>query len=156
MAKDNNESTPKLTATVVQQLRKLAAGHEHQFRKFAADIRGYNFGGIPRKTLTPGERISTDEIGNSVSEELARLRELITEKMPAAPPPPAALSRRKKRKPDGREVRRIRQELPKLFPPDGRVPDHVATAKVCARIEAECGWKAKWDSVARALRRRKE
>jgi hypothetical protein len=59
--------------------------------------------------------------------------------------PRVASSGRKKRKPDGPEVRRVKQELPKLFPPDGRVPDHVATAKVCARIEFESGWIASWD-----------
>jgi hypothetical protein len=55
---------------------------------------------------------------------------------------------------DGPAIRRIKQALPTLFPPNGRVPDHVATAKVRARIEAECGWKAGYDSVARALGRR--
>jgi hypothetical protein len=55
---------------------------------------------------------------------------------------------------DGPAIRRIKQALPTLFPPDGRVPDHVATEKVRARIEAECGWKAGYDSVARALGRR--
>jgi hypothetical protein len=54
----------------------------------------------------------------------------------------------------GPVIRRIRQDLLTLFPPDGRVPDHIAIAKVCARIEAECGWKPGYDSVARALGRR--
>ena len=62
----------------------------------------------------------------------------------------------KRAKSDGPAIRRIRQDLLKLFPPDGRVPDHNATEKICARIEAECGWKPSWDSVARALRRRED
>jgi hypothetical protein len=46
--------------------------------------------------------------------------------------------------------------LPKLYPPHGRVPDHIATEKVKVRIQAECGWKTSSDSVARALKRRKD
>lgn len=73
-----------------------------------------------------------------------------------APQPDKSKPKRAKRKPDGPAIRRVKQALSELYPPDGRVPDHVPTEKVCARIEAECGWEASWDSVARARGRRKD
>jgi hypothetical protein len=52
--------------------------------------------------------------------------------------------------------KRIKRELRKLFPPKGRVPADISTTQVRARLEAECGCKAGWDSVARALGRRRD
>ena len=102
MPKDNNKSTLKLPATVVQQLRKLAADHEHQFRKFATALAGVgnptftpaqleqladlSSRSLVRRQLELRQFIPTEEIGNSVSDELARLREAIAELKTSALP----------------------------------------------------------------------
>jgi hypothetical protein len=178
MAKDNNEPTLKLPATVVQQLRKLAADHEHKFRKFSAALAGVgnptftpahleqladlsshvsNCGGIQVKTLTPGQRISLDEIGDSIPDELARLRELIAElKTSASSAPPVASSAPKKRK--AWQVDRILEAIPKVFPNGDieGIPDSEVREKVGNYLQPEIRTKGlavpSPDSFDRALR----
>jgi hypothetical protein len=69
----------------------------------------------------------------------------------------------------GRQLRRVRGVLPKLYPPDGKVPDSVSTETVRQNVIAEFkivalkaakleggepkGVEVSWDTVHRALGR---
>jgi hypothetical protein len=121
-------------------LKAIASRGRHQKQQTLAD-------------LTPAQREQLREPFNLAPPARESIAELFL-KYPARFL--SASSGRKKRKSDGPVIRHIKQELPKLYPPARRVPDHIATEKVKARIQAECGWKTSSDSVARALKRRKD
>lgn len=71
----------------------------------------------------------------------------------------AALRNSKSRKASQQD--RVRRVLPKIFPPDGAVPDHVSTKEVWGKVAAELASENKqkglaepsWESVARAIGR---
>jgi len=63
---------------------------------------------------------------------------------------------KKKRRHDRPQVARIKKELPKLYPPRGRVPETVSVETVKQRLISECDVNASWDTTARAIGRRRD
>ncbi len=55
----------------------------------------------------------------------------------------------------GRKFRAVQGELPKLYPPDGEVPDSNSTKTVQQKVIAALGYNVGWDTVNRVLGRAK-
>jgi hypothetical protein len=92
-------------------LKAIASRGRHQKQQTLAD-------------LTPAQREQLREPFNLAPPARESIAELFL-KYPARFL--SASSGRKKRKSDGPVIRHIKQELPKLYPPAGRVPDHIAS-----------------------------
>lgn len=55
----------------------------------------------------------------------------------------------------GRKFRAVQGELPKLYPPDGEVPNSDSTKTVQQKVIAALGYNVGWDTVNRVLGRDK-
>jgi len=103
-----------------------------------------------QRAKASAERAKYEEASRAISRAIAIRDNLI-------PPPWYKLPKpKKKRRRNQPKLTHIKKELPKLYPPRGRVPDSVSVETVRQRLKAECNVDASWDSTARALRRRKD
>lgn len=68
-------------------------------------------------------------------------------------PPAAAPVGRPSKSKGGRKFRAVLNVLPKLYPPDGKVPDHVSTETVRQQAIVELGYDVSWNTANRALTR---